>query len=72
MGEWQPIDTAPKDESDVLVFGLHYVGPAPDPFPSFCVGMWSDLDNKWLETNTFETLDWEPTHWMPVPAPPNA
>ena len=55
---WQPIATAPRDDTDVLVLcdhGIISIG-------SFCGTMW------WIEQTTYEKR--EPTHWMPIPERP--
>jgi hypothetical protein len=56
MSEWQPIETAPKDDIDVLVLCGDdiFIG-------SFCGTMW------WIEQTFYEKR--EPTHWMPLPKP---
>lgn len=58
---WQPIETAPKDGSDVLVFN-----PMTGPYVSrFTDGEWP------LHFWGFPGV-WYPgvTHWMPLPPPP--
>jgi hypothetical protein len=55
---WQPIETAPKDDTDVLVFSEELVWVA-----SCYRGMW------WFEKRD-DTFLSEPTHWMPLPEPP--
>lgn len=62
---WEPIETAPKDGTKVLTYT-----PPPAPYgdPYFCVcaffhGHWP---SKWMHA----TGNTEPTHWMPLPAPP--
>jgi hypothetical protein len=57
MTEWQLIETAPKDDTDVLVFcnGDILIG-------SFACGMW------WISQISYERHN--PTHWMPMPEPP--
>lgn len=65
---WQPIETAPKDYSVVLLYQ-----PA-GPGTVECVGQGHRTDlrehahNKWV----FQANGWrgEPTHWMPLPSPP--
>jgi hypothetical protein len=55
---WQPIETAPKDDTEVLVLvedGGILIG-------CFAGGMW------WIEQTFYEKRN--PTHWMPLPEPP--
>lgn len=69
---WQPIETAPKDGSYVLLLlGGKFVS----------VGSW-DLQKHHSKPNSFWASErgllfgktWDranqPTHWMPLPAPP--
>lgn len=68
MSDWQPIDTAPKDGTDVLLFNGH---------PR--VGSWFDSweYDSW-HPEAKETGGWimyggrviHPTHWQPLPEPP--
>lgn len=55
MSSWQPIETAPKDGTDFLATDGKTV--------VYCI--WS---------GTICAFDWkdasQPTHWMPLPAPP--
>ncbi len=67
MTTWQPIETAPKDGRVILCIGhanIHHVEPmmyyASDPGQDN--GCWG-----WLEGDTPMK---QPTHWMPLPAPP--
>lgn len=71
MSEWQPIDTAPKDGSLILTWGPHHVGVARwldyarEPYlpdPSY---RWAG----WIDNYDGEDIP-EPTHWLPLPAPP--
>lgn len=64
MSEWQLIDTADTDTlDDVLVWNGDKVTMA-----WFCdsEGAWSDSTREWDSL-----LDPQPTHWMPLPDPPN-
>jgi hypothetical protein len=70
MSEWQPIETAPKDGTAILVCsawtmpdGLYRVGWIADGF--FDGGHWLF---GWLDLDPEEYSP--PTHWMPLPAPP--
>lgn len=61
---WQPIETAPKDGTEVLVFGPRQDGTylAAYQYDDWWVaGPW---DERWTELLS------PPTHWMPLPAPP--
>lgn len=71
--EWQPIETAPKDGTPVL---LYFNGwDRPTARPTVYVGTWTtdfDGDGEWY-------IDWGDltqyhigpmTHWMPLPPPP--
>jgi len=74
MNEWQPIETAPKDGSDVLVYcsdtgeqmtaywdteAVAACNPSL-PLPLWCYARW--INN--------EPIYCIPTHWMPLPEPP--
>lgn len=61
--EWQPIETAPKDGSLVLLCLSPHRGYLECPRK---VGGW--WDDKW---NIFGG-SWCPTHWQPLPTPPTA
>ena len=65
--EWQPIETAPKDGTWILVI---IAGEHPDGYPYIpACAQWRD--GGWFETNDTEPAeDWPLTHWMPLPAPP--
>ncbi len=67
---WKPIEMAPQDGTPILVGHEHAVFSA-----------WWELDGSrtdtnhpaWVDgvTNNFDDYTtYEPTHWMPLPAPP--
>ena len=58
---WQLIETAPKT-GEILTYG---------PETGVYVSTWNANSNNWCEAKGEEywTYD-DPTHWMPVPAPP--
>lgn len=75
--EWQPIETAPKDGSYVLTF-------VPKPWNGLTIKplrweeevtlTWEDVDATTRERRETDSSHWstyeEPTHWMPLPPPP--
>jgi len=70
FGEWQPIETAPKDKSVLLCCGKAWA------FAMFCgrerygtLGEPSQDEFGWRcdSSGRFGM----PTHWMPLPPPPN-
>ena len=75
MSDWQPIETAPKDGTSVLLFGPLGV----------VLGRWCDAQRDTEDfykrhqlLNFFSHTGWsydfvdqhQPTHWMPLPEPP--
>lgn len=85
--QWQPIETAPKDGSKLI---LSYINR--NDMPRTVMARWltddeaaeTDADGVGLEGGWYECIDnWddytevaihegEPTHWMPLPAAPSA
>lgn len=71
---WQPIETAPKDETVVLLW-------CPQSWDTdfVRVGWWFEAespheDSGWYDdeaaSHPLTDLYGEPTHWMPLPEPP--
>ena len=59
--KWQPIETAPKDGSWLLLYG--------DPYSNdWAVFVGRFEKSGWQQPDGF---DLEPTHWMPLPLPPS-
>jgi hypothetical protein len=64
---WQPIESAPRDWTDVLVFSPEHEG-------FNCQGVFSSFydteSGQWLmyTAGGFEAI--KPTHWIPLPTPP--
>lgn len=71
---WQPVETAPKDGTRVLMVKLGF---------QVCIGYWLINHGLWATTDPEDYPDeetWEaeqlgsryyPTHWMPLPEPPS-
>jgi hypothetical protein len=68
MTDWQPIETAPKDGTRILVFEKIW--------PEIVVAEWDEGTGHhpgWRVYPNTESLDTcDPTHWMPLPEPPVA
>ncbi|NJB80339.1 DUF551 domain-containing protein [Xanthomonas arboricola] len=75
MSEWQPIETAPKDGTRILVWCEH----EDYPFPAY----WFEHPrfSAWLAFKSHLTTDGDAnvvdyfsqqsiSHWMPLPEPP--
>jgi hypothetical protein len=60
--EWQPIDTAPKDGTDIIVFRPKFDG---DYIPIVGVDWWSIRLKCWGKSRA----DTQPTLWQPMPKP---
>jgi hypothetical protein len=77
VSEWQPIETAPKDGTDVIVMYMHietqcvfnaFYASEGHGWEKRDVGWWSyeHSEVSRILLNDFMT----PTHWMPLPPPP--
>lgn len=69
---WQPIETAPK-EIAVWAYGLipGEYGYAPDEYDM--VKAVKGRDGRWTFAQAmprYAPIYWKPSHWMPLPAPP--
>lgn len=63
---WQPIETAPLDETVVLLYSPNR-STEPEYIGNYTVGYWSIHYDHWLDVETVELH--EPTHWAPVEPP---
>ena len=75
MGEWLPIETAPKDGTDVIVMYMHIetqivhnafwlIDDDKIEYSGWWTYMRSEVARELLD-------DWRaPTHWMPLPENP--
>lgn len=73
VGEgWRPIETAPKDGADIIVF----ISSAPISNRFGCA-QWCAKSHAWLGGRLKETgedleISFPPTHWMPMPESPKS
>lgn len=71
MSEWQPIETAPKDGTHILLAWSYKNGTPPrvsecfwrNDMPFSQDGVWWCFHGRMFA---------EPTHWQPLPTPPEA
>lgn len=64
--EPQPIEAAPKDGTKVLVWASVWVlGEWCDP--SWTIGTWDRSADEWIRE---DERSLRPTHWLPLPDPP--
>lgn len=74
--DWQPIETAPKDGSPILVFcetlrrdrDAVYVCRWTTPLK---IDIYSGGPGYWVEAGGEQYAEYKPTHWMPLPEPPS-
>jgi hypothetical protein len=73
MTQWQPIETAPRDGTKVLLFFPRWkdgrVIGSYDVVEQFRNGKREFRTEKW-SLPFFVVGEHEPTHWVPLPEPP--
>lgn len=66
---WQPIETAPKDGTAVLLYyGEDYYVMEGRCFPTKASFQGRGSPYKWV--SAVDMGDLQPTHWVPLPLPP--
>lgn len=71
---WRPIETAPKDGTEILAYGSGVLlrdGRTSIYAPAQHVMWWqAGEDHSFWATRDPEVIGGRPTHWRPLPAPP--
>ena len=78
---WQPIETAPKDGTEILLHGAgrttygQWAAPSKTPHLHYQDGfapeeVWEEFDPYWASWDGGFTDEHPPTHWRPLPPPP--
>lgn len=70
--KWQPIETAPRDGTEIIVINDSKGGYCTEPY-QIGVATWGQSLSKvrWTSTVCCDGVSYfQPTHWMPLPAPP--
>jgi hypothetical protein len=71
MSDWQPIETAPRGGTAVLLYVPEYAGHKDNPYVLNCY--WGGAA-EWMLSGIVSVeecrLRGEPTHWAPLPEPP--
>lgn len=72
MGEWQIIDTAPRDGTDILLSGPEFDSwwKRPPVVGASKPDEWGD-DRWYGHDDVGEALNIQPTHWLPLPPVPS-
>ena len=74
MSRWMPIETAPKDGTRIVlgnpdwlvVWSGSWLAEQPPGEPDY---RWNSWGPRWERTG-FCDRDLNPTHWQPLPSPP--
>lgn len=64
---WQPIETVPKDGCEVDLWCIN-ISRGSDGAARFPGMSWDG--QRWEDWRYILESKWRPTHWMPIPAPP--
>lgn len=67
--EWRPISEAPKDGTNVLIYGAGTWAVAS--WESYAVELWGTGWRDMGDIGWGGMSDVEPTAWMPLPPPPD-
>lgn len=69
--QWQPIETAPRDGTDVLIYVPYYPDGARIETGWFSSkGYWESYSRLYAGEHHSPLCRLQPTHWQPLPEPP--
>ena len=72
--EWQPIETAPKDGTELLLYERRerFIDDDFVEVDYIFSGAWNaeSYQGECWECSEYEVFSHEPTHWMPLPEVP--
>lgn len=71
MSEWQTIETAPRMQT-ILMFAVTDIADDGEARNwKMATGFWHSSNRAWRwDGRGVRSYDIQPTHWMPLPAPP--
>jgi hypothetical protein len=74
-GKWEPIETAPKDGTDILVYngdwGGKYITANKIGVASWSQQVLPNGKSGWIASDDEGVMMYKPTHWMPLPEEPS-
>jgi len=65
MDKWHPMETAPKDGTNILAFDP---ADTDEVCQGYVVVRWHR--DEWVEASGEQYQTYKPTHWMPLPGKP--
>ena len=66
-GDWQPVETAPRDGTPLLLFARASTATASIVLVGWYLTHWDWIECCFAPNSPVGIV---PTHWMPLPAPP--
>ena len=72
MSKWQPIETAPRDGTRILVFDGKEINTVDYSEPYYIgINKHIEIEESWVQiSDSGRATEFFPTHWMPLPEPP--
>lgn len=70
MADWQPISTAPKDGTHVVIYAPRRSDGKPRRSRRGCMANVAHFESGWGWSTSPGEYQVQPTHWMPLPDPP--